>query len=49
MTTKQCKLIDQIRQAATKCGTSQNTLAIAAGMHRVTLNRFISGKRGLSM
>lgn len=49
MTTKQRKLIDQIRQAASKCGTSQNQLAIAAGMNRATLCRFISGERGLSM
>ena len=50
MTTKQPKLLsDEIRQAAINCGTSQNRLAIAAGMNRATLCRFISGERGLSM
>ena len=50
MTKKQRKtLSEQIRQAAITSGTSQSRLAIALGMSRATMSRFISGKRGLSM
>ncbi len=46
---RQPKLIDQIRQAVSKCGASQKALAHAAGMDKGALSRFVSGERGLSM
>ena len=49
MSKKQVSLIDQIRQAASHCGMSQNALSYAAGLDSSAVNRFITGKRGLSM
>lgn len=49
MTKRQAKLIDQVRQAASKCAMSQNALARAAGIDKGALSRFITGERGLSM
>ncbi|NQU75681.1 MAG: helix-turn-helix transcriptional regulator [Planctomycetes bacterium] len=49
MTKKQAKLIDQVRQAATEYGGSQNALAEAIGLDPAALSRFVTGKAGLSM
>ena len=49
MSKKRRKLIDQVRQAASECGLSQNALARAAGLDKAALSRFIVGERGLSM
>ena len=43
------KLIDQIRQAARESRMSQNALARVTGVDVASVNRFITGKRGLSM
>ena len=49
MTTKRVSFIGEFRRAARECGLSQNALARATGLDVAAVNRFISGRRGLSM
>ena len=49
MGAKRESLIDQVRRAARECGLSQNGLARATGLDVAAVNRFVLGKRGLSM
>lgn len=42
-------LTEQLRRHVGHCGTSQRSVAIAAGIDPATLSRFMTGQRGLSM
>lgn len=42
-------IVEQLRHAIANCGESEYAIAKATGISQSVLNRFVSGKRGISL